>query len=251
MKAALDLTTSTLASTLRSWRGTSASKTAILPEQTLVIFDREGCPDCRFVREALTELNLDAMIAPCPLGGRDIKKLKDESGSAQVPRLFDPNTDLNITGREEIVAYLFKEYRGISVPKPLQNNLINNVASRVATGLRRNAGIHARPAKSAELPLTLYSFESSPYSRIVREKLCELELPYLLINLGKQQRADMGPAKLRFNIGPYKPLENTKREAFFKKHGNVQVPFLIDPNTKTEMFESQDIVQYLEETYAL
>jgi glutathione S-transferase len=30
----------------------------------------------------------------------------------------------------------------------------------------------------------------------------------------------------------------------------VQVPFLVDPNTGTELFESGDIVDYLERTYA-
>ena len=249
MKAALDLTTSTLASTLRRWRGTSASKTAIQPELDLVLFDREGCPDCRFVREALTELNLNVMIAPCPIGGRDIQKLEAESGSIEIPRLYDPNTDLNITSRTEIIAYLFKEYRGIRTPSQLQSSTLNDMASKLASALRSNAGIYAKPAKAAERPLTLYSFESSPFSRIVRERLCELELPYLLVNLGKQQRSDMGLANFRLTIGNYQPLENTKRDEFFKKHGNVQVPFLVDPNTNTEMFESQEIVHYLQETY--
>ena len=30
----------------------------------------------------------------------------------------------------------------------------------------------------------------------------------------------------------------------------MMVPYLADPNTKTEMFESADIVRYLNETYA-
>ena len=59
----------------------------------------------------------------------------------------------------------------------------------------------------------------------------------------------MGPAKFHFTLGPYRPLENTKRDDFFKKHGNVQVPFLIDPNTGEELFESQEIVKYLERIY--
>jgi glutathione S-transferase len=29
------------------------------------------------------------------------------------------------------------------------------------------------------------------------------------------------------------------------------VPYLVDPNTEAAMFESADIVRYLEETYAL
>jgi glutathione S-transferase len=30
----------------------------------------------------------------------------------------------------------------------------------------------------------------------------------------------------------------------------MMVPYLVDPNTGVEMFESADIVRYLEETYA-
>ena len=86
-------------------------------------------------------------------------------------------------------------------------------------------------------------------ARLVRERLCQLELPYRLINLGKQQWADMGPAAMRIKPGKYKPLPNSKRDEFLKKYGKVQVPFLIDPNTGVEMFESADIVSYLDHTY--
>ncbi|MFT7185027.1 MAG: glutathione S-transferase [Pseudohongiellaceae bacterium] len=246
-----DITTSTLASTLRSWRGTTASKTAKQPEQDLILFEREGCSECRFVREALTELDLNAMIAPCPFGGKNIRKLKRESGSDQLPYLVDPNTEKKITGRQEIITYLFKEYRDKKIPKQLENNRFNNTSSKLASFVRLNAGINSVRAHSAKLPMTLYSFESSPFSRPVREKLCELELPYLLVNLGKQQRADMGQANFRFTLKPYQPIPNTKRDAFFKLHGNVQVPFLVDPNTGTELFESKDIVTYLNQTYLI
>ncbi|MBA0659617.1 hypothetical protein Goklo_011732 [Gossypium klotzschianum] len=33
--------------------------------------------------------------------------------------------------------------------------------------------------------LELFSYENDPYSRIVREALCELELPYILHNVGE------------------------------------------------------------------
>ena len=36
-----------------------------------------------------------------------------------------------------------------------------------------------------------------------------------------------------------------------EKTGRFQVPFLEDPNTGIEMFESADIVEYVENTYAL
>ena len=62
----------------------------------------------------------------------------------------------------------------------------------------------------------------------MREKLCSLEIPYVLHNVG---RGSPG------------------RDAFVKRSGLMQVPWLHDPNTATEMFESADIVAYLEETY--
>jgi hypothetical protein len=81
--------------------------------------------------------------------------------------------------------------------------------------------------------------------------LCELELPYRLINLGKLQWSDMGPARPRLLApGSYKPVANSKRDAFFKEHGVVQVPYLIDPNHDVKMFESRAIVDYLERAYA-
>ena len=247
----VDITSSTLASTLRSWRGTSASKTSKQAKKDLILFEREGCSECRFVREALTELDLNAMIAPCPLGGKNIRKLKRDSGSDEVPFLVDPNTEQKITGRQKITLYLFQEYRDKKIPKQLEDNVVNNTSSILASIIRLNAGINSVKAHSAKLPLTLYSFESSPFSRPVREKLCELELPYLLVNLGKQQKSDMGAANFRLSLKPYRPIPNTKRDAFFKKHGNVQVPFLVDPNTGAELFESKDIVTYLNQTYLI
>ncbi len=246
-----DVLLSTVSSSLRFWNGTSASRSVKQPEQDIVLFDREGCSECRLVREALTELNLDVMIAPCPLGGRNIKSLKAESGSDTVPTLVDANTGEKHVGAAQIIPYLFKQYKQCEAPAKFAWKPLNRLSSALATRLRGNAGMKARPARPVSQPLTLYSFESSPFSRPVRELLCELELPYKLVNLGKQQWADMGPAKARFTVGPYKPLPNTKRDAFFKEHGNVQVPYLIDPNTNVQMFESQDIVVYLKKNYAL
>ena len=63
----------------------------------------------------------------------------------------------------------------------------------------------------------------------MREVLCELELPYLLHNVGKG---------------------SPSREAFVKRSGKMMVPYLVDPNTGKEMFESDDIRDYLLTTYA-
>lgn len=250
MRHFVNILNSTVASSIRGWRGTSSTHAQLQPENTLYLFDREGDPACRLVREALTGLNLDVMIMPCPLGGRNIRQLMSDSGSDQVPALFDSNTGDRVVGAGEIIEHLYRLYKCADVPESMRVSTKKLLSSRLSSLLRFNAGLNARPSSPATEPLVLYSFESSPFSRIVRELLCELELPYFLINLGKQQRADMGPAKLRMNVGPYTPVENSKREAFLKQHGNVQVPFLEDPNTGVALFESGDIVDYLKREYA-
>lgn len=252
MNRALDVTSSVLASTVRRWRGTVGSKRVVLPEQRPVLFDREGDAECRLVREALTELNLDADIFPMPEGGdRFLAQLKELSGSDSIPFLFDPNTGGKHTGAEAIITYLFRRYGQQEAPSAVKSSLVNILASRLATQVRLGGGIKAMPSKHPEKSLVLYSFESSPYSRLVREKLCELQIPYTLVNLGKQQNSDMGPAKARWTLKPYKPLPNTKRDAFFQEHGDVQVPYIKDPNTGKGMFESADILNYLLTEYGL
>ena len=110
-------------------------------------------------------------------------------------------------------------------------------------------GMRARPSKAPAKPLELYSFESSPYSRPVRERLCELELPYLLHNTGKARWSDMGPPAMRDRLfkGPKDSSRN--RSALLERTGHVQVPYLIDPNTGVEMYESAVILDYLDRTY--
>jgi glutathione S-transferase len=46
------------------------------------------------------------------------------------------------------------------------------------------------------------------------------------------------------------PLPNSKRATLLAQKGQVQVPFLIDPNQGIELLESKDILAYLDKTYA-
>ena len=59
---------------------------------------------------------------------------------------------------------------------------------------------------------------------------CLFLMPYLLHNVAKG---------------------SPSRHAFVKRSGKMMVPYLVDPNTDTEMFESADIVAYLDRTYAV
>jgi glutathione S-transferase len=251
----LNITSSTLVSSLTGWKGTAGSRKVELPEDDLMLFDRESCSECRSVRQVLTELNLDVIVYPCPEGGVRYKGLLDEvSGAEQLPFLYDKNTETKLTGAEAIVSYLYQQYANKAVPQKYQNSgqsVFESALESSIDWLRVGKGKHVRSSKEAKELLTLYSFESSPFSRPVRESLCELELAYKLINLGKQQSADMGPAAFRFHSGPYVPVKGSKREAFLAQHKDVMVPFIEDPNSGVDMFESKEILKYLDAEYAL
>ena len=85
-----------------------------------------------------------------------------------------------------------------------------------------------------------------------RERLTELEIPYVLHNLGKEHWKEAGPAIRRITPNPYRPQPGGKRDAFWARTGGrVQLPYLEDPNTGVKLFESAAIIDYLEQTYAL
>lgn len=243
---------SSVATIVRGPNGVHASTPAIYPEKPLELYEFEGCPYCRLVREALTELNLDAMIYPCPKnGGRYRPKAKEIGGKSQFPLLIDPNTGTRLYESEAIIDYLFKTYGEKEVPTTWQVHNLQVASSMVASLLRWGKGVEARPSKEAKEPLELWSFEASPFSRLVRETLCELELPYLLHNVGKLTPEDYLLPGVRSKVIDYLPVTGANRRKLFSTAGKVQVPYLYDPNTKVGMFESTDIKNYLIETYGV
>lgn len=241
-------------STLALWRGTNLVKAARQPENLLVLYDMEGCPYCRIVREALTALGIDAEIRPCPKGGLRFRaEAKRLGGKAQFPLLVDANTNTVMYESADIVDYLFKTYGDCATPLAYRRNPLAPQLGRLGTLTRGLRGLRQRPSKAPKKLLQLWSFESSPYSRLVRERLTELELPYVLHNLGKEQIADLGPAAFRLqrlSARDYQPKAGGKREQVLREHGRVQVPYLEDPNTGKKLYESAAIIDYLESTYA-
>ncbi len=239
-------------STLTAWRGCMVVKAAEQPEKPLILYDMEACPYCRRVREALTALHLDVEIRPCPKGGRRFRPEAEATGGKQLfPLLVDQNTGKVLYESADIVEYLFREYGGRPVPKAYQAKGYQQVLGSAASAASLLRGLRAKSARTPEQPLHLWSFEGSPYSRPVRELLCELEIPYTLHNIGKEHWSEAGPAKQRIKPGPYRPIPGGKRDGFFQKYGRVQVPYLEDPNTGEALFESARILDYLNRQYAL
>jgi glutathione S-transferase len=227
---ALDVATSIGVTLVRAASGGFVGRLGRRPERPLELYEFEACPFCRKVREALTILDLEAKILPCPKGGTRFRpELERRGGKAQFPYLVDPNTGKEMYESDDIVRTLFETYGGGSVPLPLALGPLTDLSAALAGAFRPTAGVRCRASHAPAEPLELWSFEASPFSRLVREALCELEIPYLLHNVGRG---------------------SPSREAFVARSGKMQVPYLVDSNTGVEMFESADIVRYLERTYA-
>jgi glutathione S-transferase len=245
------------AGTFRGWRGTQViSRKGPKPQRMLKLYDMEVSPYCRLVREVLTELDMDVLILPCPKGGQRFRQEAEAiGGKQQFPLLIDDNTGTILYESGDIVDYLIQTYadkpaRFKRLPRflDLPSSYLASILMWRPAGL---TGMMARPSRQPEKPLVLYSFESSPYSKPVRARLCELELPYVLKNTGKGAMSDMGPAFFRDKLfkGPRGTTPN--RAWLDEQTGQVQVPYLVDDNTGVAMYESADILAYLDKTYGL
>ena len=227
---ALDVGSSITATLLRLAGGASAKAAGPRPRETITIYDFESCPFCRKVREALTELDLDARVLPCPKQGTRFRpELVDRGGKAQFPYLIDPNTGRELYESDDIIDYLYAEY-GDGSARPGPKGAFPVLTGSLASLVRGQQGTFARKSSAPAEPVELWSFEASPFCRIVRERLCELELPYLLHNVGKG---------------------SADRETFVRRFGKMQVPYLLDPNTGKGLYESDEIVGYLDATYGV
>jgi len=225
----LDVATSLFATLARLGGGLRVEKLGERPLKPLEIYEFEGCPYCRKVREVLTALDLEAVVYPCPKGGTRFRSVvRERGGKEQFPYLVDPNSGKAMYESSDIIRYLCAEYGTGSVPWLYSGGVLFDATSGLASAWRLGAGVQVAASKAPAQPLELWSFEASPYCRIARETLCSLEIPYRLHNVGKN---------------------SPSRDAFVERSGKMQVPFLADPNTQVELFESADIVHYLQATY--
>jgi glutathione S-transferase len=230
MLRALDVGTSVAATVARLGVGVRVGPLGRRPTAPLELYEFEGCPYCRKVREALSVLDLEVRVRPCPKGGsRYREELRARGGKCQFPYLIDPDAGKEMYESDDIVAYLFQEYGAGSVPALLAPGWLTDGTAMIASVWRPGFGVRYRAARAPAQPLELYSFEGSPYCRIVREALSSLEIPYLLHNVAKG---------------------SPSRPKFVERSGKMQVPYLVDPNTGTALFESAQIVEYLDATYA-
>jgi len=86
--------------------------------------------------------------------------------------------------------------------------------------------------------LELYQAEGCHHSQTVREKLTELGLTYVVHN-----------PRLPGNAGG-DVLNEFTHDELRKRGGEDRIPFLVDTRRGTALYESEAIVEYLEEHYA-
>lgn len=209
----LNLALSTLASVLRF--GVGAGARSVDVKEPVILYEFEGCPYCRFAREAVSESGVPVLVRPCPKGGKRFRpKVKTLGGKTQFPFMVDPNTDTALYESAVIAAYLHTNYGGRRSPLRFLGPL-NLILSQFSVLLRALAGTFVQPSKTPEKPLEFWGAERDPRARLVRERLCEMELEYLW-----RSRGEGGAA-----------------------------PRLYDPNTEEERIGARAIRQYLRETY--
>lgn len=180
----------------------------------------------------MTELDLSVEVYPCPKGSvRHREMVRTSGGKEQFPFLIDLNTGISLYESGDIVNYLFQQYgKGKSPSTGLLESTF--FTGWMPTILRAGRGMTLWEKARQEPPpkkLELFSYENNPYARIVREALCELELPYVLHNVGEgSQRA----------------------KALLDVSGSKEVPYFIDPNTGARFGDYKKILSYLFQTYS-
>ena len=158
---------------------------------------------CRKVRVTVSALGIDVLFRPCPQGGEVWRpEAIEKGGKSQFPYMIDPNTGVEMYESADIISYLFKTYGPGDVPRSLS---FRNSAIANGIGLlgRMGAGSRAKPSSIPPQPLDLWGYEASPFVTLVKEVLCELELPYV------QRSAPRG---------------SPKRQEVYDRKGHFQVP---------------------------
>lgn len=220
---------SLLTSVIRGGAGGRTRAMGPRPDHRLVLYEMEVCPFSRMVREAVSELDLDVLIKPCPPGEvvhRD--ELRALRGSVAVPFLVERAVSVKLGESALIVRHLYDRYGQGRPPWILRGGFLATSSSMLASAVRGQEPMYRAPRSRPTQPLELWNYEASPYCRLVRERLGALGLPYLSRNLARH---------------------SPRRLSFEQQFGRIQFPRLADLDTGVALFETADILAYLEQTY--
>ena len=177
---ALDTLTSGLASISRLPYGTTVAAEltdgqvgclANRPEPSaLRLYEFEGCPFCRRVREVATYLDLSYTVLPCGRGSRHRKHVEEAATAAgksrpTFPYFEDDAAAIKLFESEDIVNHLMSKYgKGLPLPPPsnyfMPSTLLTGWAPILLRPTHGGAVVESvRGSDSPPRPLVLYSYD--------------------------------------------------------------------------------------------
>lgn len=212
------------------------------PANPLILYEYDASPYCKRVRETINLLDLTVEYRPCP-GARQSKfsqEMLAKTGKQTIPYLVDPNTGISMFESDDQIQYLLDTYGpnkdsfDMKALWPITFKEFSIFTCTIAALLRDMPGsrrqANARPDNEDMLPLELWGYEASPFVKPVREKLVSLALPHTMVSCSRG---------------------SVNRDKLIERTGRFQVPFLVDPNTGLELFESPEICEYLDMVYTV
>ena len=274
----LDTLTSGLASIFRLPRGVTAMETPPTPDGQLdllprfvQLWDIENSPDCRAVRELLTELDVVVeRVIPAASNSRVFVDSSYEYAlppAATIPRLeieASNGDEYVLSGKEEIVDYLKslqEAQKQLAKERPPQNTdeedpyeddspteldlakekaleVWGVVGNIVATAMRIGRGSQV-----------------SPPARLDVIDVPRPEQPLVLYSYEGNQfcrlvREVLTELDIVYELRSAGKESPRRSELAYITGGSTQCPYLLDPNTNVDMAESKDIIEYLYQNYA-
>eukprot|EP00891_Asterochloris_glomerata_P006461 jgi/Astpho2/6461/Aster-06930 len=172
------------------------------------------------------------------------------SGKSQFPYMVDPNTGTSMLESDSIINYLWQqdgylwqqaaqktnvdelchEYGDGQVPLQLSLGPLTTITCGLGLLPRAGRGGTYRQSRLPKKPIDVWGYEASPFCKLAREVLVELELPHIYHTVARN---------------------SPRRKEMEDKWGVFQVPYIEDSNTGIAMFETPQINSYLEKTYAV
>lgn len=176
----LHWTLSLLATVLRLGAGGAPGRRKTADGQDLpVLYEFESCPHCRITREAVSAAGRSVLVMPCPKGGERFRPdVTEKGGKAQFPFLWDPAAGKGAYESRSLAREVLSK---ASTGRPIVHWLpvVNGILSSYASLARGMAGTFPQASTSPAKPLIYQGAERSPAGRLVKERLCALELPYI------------------------------------------------------------------------
>lgn len=245
------------------------------PIRVKILYDIENSPDCRRVRELLTELDINVeMVVPATRNARcfiDPKNSYYIPNECTIPRMIIVDTNDNngdeiaVEGADDIIAVLESKYsrtpsatsdddtgddEGDDVASMVDADtfltIVQSIGHYAATALRIGRGMTVSPA-------AVFRNDTVPQALVPPRPTQSL----ILFSYEGNQFCRLVREVLTELDLPY-DLRSTGKGSTRRRNelsqitgGSTQCPFLIDPNTDTKISDSKIIIQYLYQNYAI